>query len=140
MNKGLSSNNVCDYCQHRQIKDCKLDCNKENNFNQFTGIMIQSDAIRILAQGLAEHLVLRSEGREKESQAIGTVIEVQRNDNGQKDRFLFKYIYNTGEFGLSFINSADVGPNDIIHFHEDMGDMVTNAALHGDVITENDEL
>lgn len=102
--------------------------------------MIQSDAIRILVKGLATHLILRSEGRENESGAIGTIIKVKRTDNGKEECFLFKYIYKTGEFGLFPIDTVDVKPNDIIHYHDNESDVATYAALHGDSIEENESL
>jgi len=98
--------------------------------------MTDKEVLAIFAHGLIEQIAIRSMGRCEESDAIGCVIQLDKD----KKAYIFRYIFATTEYGLIPIEYDKLEPNSIIHYHNNNDDVVTYAALHGDGIVDADEI
>jgi hypothetical protein len=86
----------------------------------------------VLAEALFDHMLSVAGSRSEGCDAIGQVLLGTWGES--PIAFIFKHEMNTPKWELTVVSPADYEPHTMIYYHENKGDAVTQAALHGDVL------
>jgi len=94
-------------------------------------------AVGITSSALLLCLCRLSDGRAATCKHIGLAHDTETPD-GKKESWVIHFTFDTSEYGIDPVEPGKYQDGTILYWHDTMEDVVTQAALYGDDVAEDD--
>jgi hypothetical protein len=96
----------------------------------------KSEMSNIVIHGFIDYIISNCYDKLETCGAIGIVIQIDI----KKESYIFKYELYSGNYGFIKIKYQSLKPNSIIFYHDNEEDVVTQAALQGDIVITDEDI